>query len=249
MLIKDFQRLCLKLFFRKDYPLLHRSVFGMEFPHPVGLASGFDPKGTRYSVLLDAGFAYVQCGPFYDKKDILAAIDNLKASRREGILAANIACQGVPSLSEDIVKAYSTDFSILYDFFDLFIFKIEDADTDMDPILDKRMSMDIYKPIIFFLSEDLNRDDIRDVLHYSLMSGIDGVIVGNDNYEKTLSLVKYATQILGGSIPVIASGGICTPEQVAELLGSGAEMVEIRGIGLLDSMTLLRKSLKHLNLQ
>ena len=32
-------------------------------------------------------------------------------------------------------------------------------------------------------------------------------------------------------------------------LVQGAEMVEIRGIGLLDSMTLLRKSLKHLNLQ
>lgn len=249
MILVDMIRPLLRLLFRRDYPNLHKSVFGMDFPNPMGLSAGLDPKGNRFATLLDGGFAYVQCGPFYDKKEILTAIESLKAGRHQGILAAYLSCKGVPSLSEDIVNAYSTDFSILYDFFDMFVFKVEDPDTDMDPILDKRMSMDVYKPIIFQLSEDLNRDDIKDVSHYCLMSGIDGVIVGGNTYEKTLSLVQYAKELLGASIPIIASGGISAPEQVAELLQSGASMAELKGFGALESMTLMRKVLKYLNLQ
>lgn len=237
------------LLFKRDYPNLRTTVFGLDFPHPVGLGVGFDSKGDMFNLLLDSGFAYVQCGPFYDKKEILDAIEHLKEDKHHGIVAVNLGAKTAPSLSDEIVKAYSTDFSIIYDFVDMFIFKIDSPDVDMDPVLDKRMSMDSYKPILFRLSEELNPDEIKDVVHYCLVSGIDGIILGNKSFEKTLQTVKEVSAMTAGALPIIASGGISTPEEASQLLSEGASLLEL-GEGLLSQgPSLLRKVLKHLNLQ
>ena len=37
-------------------------VLGLEFPHPVGLAAGFDPNGTYLPLLAKLGFAFIELG-------------------------------------------------------------------------------------------------------------------------------------------------------------------------------------------
>jgi dihydroorotate dehydrogenase len=43
-------------------PRLERSVFGVRFPAPVGLAAGFDKNAEAVEALLGTGFGFVEIG-------------------------------------------------------------------------------------------------------------------------------------------------------------------------------------------
>ncbi|MDG1961501.1 MAG: quinone-dependent dihydroorotate dehydrogenase [Flavobacteriaceae bacterium] len=65
-LIKLAHRLGCSLLFRKLYrindPSLHRQVFGIDFPNPVGLAAGFDKDAQLYHELANFGFGFIEIG-------------------------------------------------------------------------------------------------------------------------------------------------------------------------------------------
>lgn len=238
-------RQLIHLLYKRDYPSLHHGAFGLDFTGPVALGAGFDPQGKIFDLLLDAGFAYVQVGPFSGKADIFQAIEHLKGTPHNGIVAACLAERN--TLDEQVVKDYDTAFTLLYDFVDMFIVRIDQPDIDLDIILNKRMCMDVYKPVLFHLSDELNRDDLADILRYAQLSGVDGVVVGRPDYDKTLAMLKDVQALCQGRMPVVAAGGIYTPEQAAGLLQGGAVMVELYDGILEQGPTLLRKILKYLN--
>ncbi|MEK0085259.1 quinone-dependent dihydroorotate dehydrogenase [Benzoatithermus flavus] len=43
-------------------PRLHTRLAGLDLPHPLGLAAGFDKNGEAYAALLRQGFAFVEVG-------------------------------------------------------------------------------------------------------------------------------------------------------------------------------------------
>ncbi|MEE1569631.1 MAG: dihydroorotate dehydrogenase (quinone), partial [Alphaproteobacteria bacterium] len=43
-------------------PLLESRIWGLDFPHPIGLAAGFDKNASALGPLLDLGFAFVEAG-------------------------------------------------------------------------------------------------------------------------------------------------------------------------------------------
>ncbi|MGB7125882.1 MAG: dihydroorotate dehydrogenase (quinone), partial [Methylovirgula sp.] len=45
-----------------DDPRLAVSVFGLDFPNPLGLAAGFDKNGEVAAAMLWLGFAFVEVG-------------------------------------------------------------------------------------------------------------------------------------------------------------------------------------------
>lgn len=47
---------------RVDDPKLARTVFGLKFKNPVGLAAGFDKDGVYYPLMAKLGFGYVELG-------------------------------------------------------------------------------------------------------------------------------------------------------------------------------------------
>ncbi len=53
--------ICRKLYVVND-PRLVRTVFGLPFPNPVGMAAGFDKNGELVSELSDLGFGFVEIG-------------------------------------------------------------------------------------------------------------------------------------------------------------------------------------------
>ncbi len=53
--------LCQKLYVVND-PRLARTVFGLTFPNPVGMAAGFDKNAELVSELSDLGFGFVEIG-------------------------------------------------------------------------------------------------------------------------------------------------------------------------------------------
>ena len=53
------------LFFKvenKQYPILHNSLFGLDFANPIGLAAGFDKNAEVFNNLFSFGFGFVECG-------------------------------------------------------------------------------------------------------------------------------------------------------------------------------------------
>lgn len=55
-------RLLARKYFRPDAPELKRTVMGIEFPNPVGLAAGFDKDARLFNELSDLGFGFVEIG-------------------------------------------------------------------------------------------------------------------------------------------------------------------------------------------
>ncbi|WP_420148887.1 quinone-dependent dihydroorotate dehydrogenase [Spirosoma sp.] len=53
--------ICRRLFVLED-ERLNRTVFGLSFPNPVGMAAGFDKNGELVSELSDLGFGFVEIG-------------------------------------------------------------------------------------------------------------------------------------------------------------------------------------------
>lgn len=53
--------ICRKFYVVND-PRLARTVFGLTFPNPVGMAAGFDKNGELVSELSDLGFGFVEIG-------------------------------------------------------------------------------------------------------------------------------------------------------------------------------------------
>lgn len=47
---------------RRDIPSLRTTVFGLDFPNPVGLAAGFDKHAEAINPLLAQGFGFIECG-------------------------------------------------------------------------------------------------------------------------------------------------------------------------------------------
>lgn len=197
---------------------------------------------------------------------VMAAIENLKKKKPEVILAANISKNSI-SKGEKIAKDYESSFSLLYDFVDMFVINVSCPNVEgltdlqdtsflsdiMDPILDKRTTMDIYKPVLVKISLDVPDDQLNEILSYSMISGIDGVVVGNttrsrkglktDNetiakigngglsgaplFQKSISMVRYVHQKTNGKLPIVGVGGIMTPAQAKEMLDAGASLIEV----------------------
>ena len=237
----------LRLLYTRNYPQLSGNFFGIQMPNPIGLAAGFDPKGSLTDILLDSGFAYVQTGPFYDKEGTLQGIVNLRQRKRSGVIAARISGKSAGHDMDEVVRNYETAMSLLYEFVDMFVFYVEESDMDLDGVLDKRICADRYKPVLLHVAPEMTEEELDEVLHYSLLSGVDGLIVGGTTYEKTLSRVRYLSQKGQGRMPVIASGGICTPQQAAEVLSQGAIMIELHDGLIQEGPGITRKILKTLN--
>ena len=45
-----------------QHPALHRKVFGIDFPNPVGLAAGFDKDAKLFNELSHFGFGFIEVG-------------------------------------------------------------------------------------------------------------------------------------------------------------------------------------------
>ncbi len=57
----------IRLLFQVNDPQLERTVFGLKFPNPVGLAAGFDKNAVLYKELSNFGFGFIEIGTLTPK--------------------------------------------------------------------------------------------------------------------------------------------------------------------------------------
>ena len=261
---------------RKRSSGLTKELFGITFPNPVGLAAGIDPDAKHYNALKKDGFGFIEIGsitpvPQSGKmpgKGLKNAVERLKNNPPRGIIAANI-CRNASTLNENAGKDYEKCFAMLYDFVDMFVVNVSSPEVDylrdlqdveslseiIDKLLSLRMYFDQYKPILIKISPDLTPQVLDDIIDCVMISGIDGIVACNscrnteeDQYTKSLSTVKYIVKKTGGTLPVIATGGIDSPQKALEMLNCGASLVELCS-AYLSRRSIVRKTLRELRKQ
>ena len=215
--------------FRRPTVGLETRLMGINFAHPVGVASGVDRRGEFADAIACFQPAFLEIGPL---RDVRFAIQNLQKRKSDIVILGNL------SHSKDLVSA----FTLLYDFVDAIVLNVSHGSSVskvIDHLLELRRYNDTYKPIIFKLFHDLSQEELDEVAAYMLGSGIDGVMVHAEFVER----IREKTQSL---LPVIAIGEISVPERAAQMLASGADLVAVTNSPVHYGPGLISKIVKSL---
>lgn len=201
-----------------------------------------------------------------NNKGVKNAVEHLKKVKPRVIVAGNIS-KNTTSINDDAAKDYESAFALLYDFVDMFVINLSCPNVSglsdlqdvsylseiIDKLLELRMYFDEYRPILLKVSPDISHQQLDEIIDYSLMSGVDGIVAGNTTrsregltipqdkideignggmsgaplFPKSLALVKYIHEKSKGKLPIIGVGGIMSGEQARQMLDAGASLVEI----------------------
>ena len=157
-MIRFFARIGLSGLIRKlfvvDDDRLKRTVFGIEFKNPVGLAAGFDKDATLYNEFSDFGFGFVEIGTLtpkaqsgnpkkrlfrlindegiinrmgFNNKGVFDAVERLKKKHRV-LIGGNIGKNKVTS-NKEAVNDYLICFDALFDHVDYFVVNVSSPNT------------------------------------------------------------------------------------------------------------------------
>jgi dihydroorotate dehydrogenase len=143
-----------KLYLVKDVRL-EKTIFGIKFENPVGLAAGFDKNATMYNDLAYCGFGFIEIGTVTPKgqpgnekprlfrlKDdqgiinrmgfnndgVKIAIENLKKKKTKIIIGGNIGKNKITS-NENALNDYVYAFNELFDYVDYFVVNVSSPNT------------------------------------------------------------------------------------------------------------------------
>jgi dihydroorotate dehydrogenase len=138
-----------------EHPSLHRNLFGIDFPNPVGLAAGLDKNGDVIDEMGQLGFGFIEIGtvtpkpqPGNDKPRLFrlvkdnalinrmgfnnvgaeVAAQKLKRRKTDIIVGANIGKNKVTS-NEDAIRDYEYCFKTLFEYADYFVVNVSSPNT------------------------------------------------------------------------------------------------------------------------
>ena len=141
--------------FLVDNPKLKKTVFGLDFKNPVGLAAGFDKNASMYNDLAYCGFGFIEIGtitpkaqPGNDKPRLFrlkedggiinrmgfnndgveVAIENLKKNNTSILIGGNIGKNKVTP-NENATDDYVYSFNKLFDYVDYFVVNVSSPNT------------------------------------------------------------------------------------------------------------------------
>jgi len=129
---------------------LERTLFGLTFKNPVGLAAGFDKNAVLYNELANFGFGFVEIGTVtpkaqdgnpkkrifrlksdnglinrmgFNNNGLKAAIEKLKANKGNIIIGGNIG-KNTDTMPEEYTADYLTCFKALHSYVDYFVLNV-----------------------------------------------------------------------------------------------------------------------------
>jgi dihydroorotate dehydrogenase len=146
-----------RLAVRKFQPshALHQEMFGLSFPHPIGLAAGLDKDGIAVNALFDCGFSFVEVGTvtpaaqpgnpqprLFRLKEDEALINrmgfnnrgveqlkrNLLRKRRRGVVGVNLGKNKVTP-NESAVNDYLVSLDAVYPVADYIVLNVSSPNT------------------------------------------------------------------------------------------------------------------------
>lgn len=220
-----------------------------------------------------------------NNKGVKNAVEHLKRVKPRVLVAGNIS-KNTASINDDAAKDYESAFAMLYDFVDMFVINLSCPNVSglsdlqdvsslseiVDKLLNLRMYFDEYRPILIKVSPDISHQQLDEIIDYSLMSGVDGIVAGNTTrgregltveqekideignggmsgaplFRKSIALVRYISEKSMGKLPIIGVGGIMSGEQARQMLDAGASLVEIYSGFIYEGPSLVKKINSHL---
>jgi dihydroorotate dehydrogenase len=129
---------------------LERTVFGITFKNPVGLAAGFDKNAVLYNELANFGFGFIEIGTVtprgqagnpkqrlfrlkddqgiinrmgFNNDGIAPAIENLKKNKGQVIIGGNLG-KNTATLPENYTEDYCEVFKALHPYVDYFVLNV-----------------------------------------------------------------------------------------------------------------------------
>ena len=166
-----------------EHPSLHRKLFGLDFPNPVGLAAGLDKNAEVIDGFAEMGFGHKEIGTitpkpqdgnpkprlFRLKEDhaiinrmgfnnvgALQAAKNLAKRKCKVIVGGNIGKNKVTP-NEEAVKDYEICFNTLHEFVDYFVVNVSSPNT---PGLRELQEKDSLSRILLSL-QNINQGKIK----------------------------------------------------------------------------------------
>jgi dihydroorotate dehydrogenase len=148
--------LLFKSFYAVNDKKLERSVFGLTFPNPVGLAAGFDKDGKHFRAMSALGFGFIELGTVtpkgqvgnpqprlfrlpadnglinrmgFNNEGVDALVERLKRGKpRNLIIGGNIGKNKVTP-NEKAVDDYAISFEKLFPYVDYFVVNVSSPNT------------------------------------------------------------------------------------------------------------------------
>jgi len=147
--IPGFKPLIRAIYALEDHRL-ERTVFGLKFKNPVGLAAGFDKNAVLYNELANFGFGFIEIGTVtpkgqsgnpkkrlfrlkddkgiinrmgFNNEGLQAAIKQLKKNKGQLIIGGNIG-KNTQTKPKDYTKDYLECFNALHPYVDYFVLNV-----------------------------------------------------------------------------------------------------------------------------
>ena len=141
--------------FRVEDKRLKKTLFGIDFENPVGLAAGFDKNASMYDDLAYCGFGFIEVGTVtpkgqlgnekprlfrlkedaaiinrmgFNNNGVENAIENLRKRKTKIIIGGNIGKNKVTP-NEDATSDYVKTFNALFDYVDYFAVNVSSPNT------------------------------------------------------------------------------------------------------------------------
>lgn len=268
-------------------PVDVRTVCGIPFRNPVGLAAGMDKNAVALPAWAALGFGFVEVGtitaqaqpgnpkPRSFRYPQLRALINRFGFNNDGAEAVSARLERLqdsgrwPAIPvginigkskatplEDAPADYRFSFERLRRFGDYFVVNVSSPNTpglrdlqaadSLRPIMATLRDLDETKPIFVKIAPDVSAAQLDALAAMAESAGVSGWVATNTSLDH--SVIPAAQDQTGGlsgepiraksltilrdlrersPLPIIASGGIMTPESAAERLTAGAALVQI----------------------
>ena len=203
-----------RLFYKREHPALARELFGIPFQHPVGLAPVLERQADLLDEFESIGFSFVGLIPGETPlKTVAQRIQN-----RQSRIVVSVELRADGSSEEQAKKKILRQFSLLYDFTDLFTIDINresglsslDDVSDwtelLDEILSLRLCYEKYRPILLRISPTHTEEQMKRILDFCLLSGFDGVVAPG------ISKVRFCVNYTKDRLPVIPTSSTRLPD-------------------------------------
>ncbi len=296
---------------------LERTVFGLKFPNPVGLAAGLDKDATVNEGWEAFGFGFVEIGTVtprpqpgndrprlfrlppdraiinrmgFNSSGVDVVVERLKRvpTQRRILLGANIGKNKVTP-NEDAESDYLTCLAKLFPYVDYFVVNVSSPNTpglrelqDRDPLTklltklqDYNQSQPAPKPLLLKIAPDLADPQLDDIIAIAAETKLAGVVATNTTISRAglttsaervqqigmgglsgAPLTKRSTEVVRylhtrseGRLPIIAVGGIMTPEDAIEKLNAGASLIQLYTGFIYEGPALVRGINRQLSLR
>ncbi len=280
--------------YRLRNPALERTVFGIRFANPVGLAAGFDKGAFGIEDMQSLGFGFTEVGTvtplpqpgnaqpriFRLPKDTAllnrmgfnswgakAMAERLgRRARTDMVVGINIGKNKETPL-ESAHEDYVACFKQLHAYGDYFVINVSSPNTpglrslqDTAPlrtIIEALQAVDVQqhnpKPLLLKIAPDMTNEQLDSIIALALETKLAGVVAINTtvsrenlntdkNYVASLGeggvsgkplsarsteVIRHIAEATHHTLPIIASGGVCTVQDALEKLEAGASLVEL----------------------